>query len=131
MAVKSSELLKQQANPAQAERECAPPAVPKGGSRWVLLLLAVFGVLNLALFAWGLNRGFDIKDESFMLTCYRYPELYAGFTTSFHLIVSRLSGDFDFGLLQYRIAGFTVKLLATLVFAWGFHQWLQREEASP
>ncbi|HEY9686600.1 MAG TPA: hypothetical protein V6C52_06460 [Coleofasciculaceae cyanobacterium] len=99
-------------------------------SRYVVILLAVCGVLNLALFAWGINRGFDIKDESFMLTCYRFPELYAGFTTSFHLIVSRLFGGFDFGLLQARIAGFTVKLLATLVFAWGFWQWLRREEAS-
>jgi hypothetical protein len=129
MAVKSMESPTQPPTRLPQEATSLPPMQREGISRWVVILLAACGVLNLALFAWGINRGFDIKDESFMLTCYRFPELYAGFTTSFHLIVSRLFGGFDFGLLQYRIAGFTVKLLATLVFAWGFWQWLRREEA--
>ena len=102
--------------------------VPDIGKRWVLILLVACGLFNLALFAWGINRGFDIKDESFMLTCYRYPDLYAGFTTSFHLIVSRLFGHFGFGLLQYRVAGFILKLLAAMVFAWGFRLWLSRQD---
>lgn len=115
-----------------------PPPPPPAGqdskphvfSPWLLALLIGCGLINLGLFAWGINKGFDMKDESFMLTCYRFPDLYAGFTTSFHLIVSRIFGAFNFGLLQYRIAGFTLKLLATCVFAWGFWLWLSRQDAS-
>jgi uncharacterized membrane protein len=94
------------------------------GWLYILGLLIACVIIDIGLFAWGINRGLDIKDESFMLTCYRYPQLYAGLTTSFHFIINRLFGAFDWGVLQYRLIGFFWRLLAASCFAYGFWRWL-------
>lgn len=96
--------------------------------RWIIVMLALFCLVNFGLMFWGVSRGFDLKDESFMLNCYRHPELCTPLTTQFHIVVTRLFGAFDFGLLQYRWAGLILRWIAALVFAWGFWQWLRAVE---
>ena len=97
---------------------------------WVLCVLGGFALIDLGLFIWGINRGFDVKDEAFMVLCYRFPQLYAALTTSFHIMVNRFTGGEDIGILGYRWLGFSFKMLSMLVFAWGFWKWLCSQTTS-
>jgi hypothetical protein len=103
----------------------------KGFWKWVTAFLILCVVADLALFAWGLPKTFDIRDEAYNLMCLRYPVLYQDLTTSFHLIVHKLLGDLGYQVLPQRIIAFILKVLAVAVFAAGFGAWLKASVSEP
>jgi hypothetical protein len=83
-------------------------------------VLVVISAAILALVVWGLNKGFDIKDESYYLLGYQAGQEKFFDVSAFHLLViSRLFGFLN-NVIAYRVLSVLVTLLAAAAFSLGF-----------
>lgn len=95
-------------------------------SRWqrIDVLVWILLILDGLLLAWGLNKGFDIKDEAFALLNYRWPGESHHFGSFFEHVADRMLLGQPLTLQGYRAVGVIVRLLGVWVLCRGLRDWL-------
>jgi hypothetical protein len=98
---------------------------------WSLLalVLSVF-VAMLIIVAWGLNRGFDIKDEGYYLLMAHNPAEYVS-TTAFHFVLSKLPNLTGNMITNLRLFQVLSQILAAVVLALGFWRYFASTNPGP
>lgn len=91
---------------------------------WPDWLFKILILLNGLIILWGLDKGFEIRDEAFALLNYRFPHAYH-FGSFFQLMVSKLLFGFQPSILDVRAMGVGLRLIAVGIFTWGFSPWLK------
>lgn len=92
--------------------------------RVILVLSSVVLLFILAVIVISMNRGFDFQDESFYMLCYDYTGIYKEGISSFHIIVHKLFGWMNGGIVGYRVVSLLLTLLSSYLLYNGLRKWL-------
>ena len=89
-------------------------------------LIALAGVLSIALLIWGSNKGFDLTDEGLYLLYYTYPKDYSQSFSGFHLLLAPLGSVVTLNVVNLRLIRLGLLFSANVLFAAAFVYWLGR-----
>jgi hypothetical protein len=93
--------------------------------KWISVLLAVLCVGLVGMLVWGIDKGFDLTDESCYLQCYSYPADSWPNVTFFHYLLAKLFSGLDPGVIFYRALRLALTLVSAFVFSIGLWRWMR------
>lgn len=91
--------------------------------RMTLAVLFSCFVLTLSVLIWGMNRGLDITDEGAWLLGYRHPMETLTLPSSFCLVIGKILGPFEPGIVTFRLSRLVLSLVSTAALSFGFWKW--------
>lgn len=93
----------------------------------VSYILAALLVVQMVIFFWCLNRGFDFSDEAYGYLGFANPREVQGGVTYYVLLYNYFFGWLGLSVVKVRIIRFLLLLACSAVFGLGLLAWLRRK----
>lgn len=99
---------------------------------WLVVVLLAMAFVKLGLQLWGSNKGFDVWDEGLYILMLNYFEQYPAEPHNYYsYVITTLLPFKEYSLWPLRLLSIATETLGVLLFAFGFHRFINQRIGCP